>query len=210
MLSGRDPQALAALVEEAGRDGIEAHAQVCELTEPLQVRALAERIHKEGPFVGFAFVAGINHDTALTKLEESDWDRVQAVNVGAHARLLEAMDGNLAAEARGLLVGSQVGLRGNWGQAAYGAAKGDLIRLLYTAPAGLRLNVLLPPLVDSPLLANLSPEARERLFSTRLIPDPDPPVTCAAAAAFLLSDDAKYIHRAIWHADSRVSVLGMD
>lgn len=193
------------MVEEAARLGLKAEAWPGDLSDP---QALLARAQAQGPWAGFAFVAGINHDDPLPRLDEAAWQKVWDVNVSAHARLLRSMA--WAPEARGLLIGSIVGLRGNGGQAAYAAAKGSLISLLMRSPQGLRLNLLLPPLVESPLLAGLSPEARERLFSTRLLADPDPALSCARAGAFLLSDDARYIHRALWHADSRVSVLGMD
>ena len=70
--------------------------------------------------------------------------------------------------------------------------------------------MLLPPLVESPLLAHLGPEARQRLFQTRLMDDPDPALSCAQAGAFLLSDGASFIHRQAFHADSRVGALGWD
>lgn len=186
---------------EAEALGIQAHAWPADLA---QKPALPD----PGPWSGFAFVAGINHDDPLARLDEAAWQKVWDVNVGAHAALLRAMA--WAPGARGLLIGSIVGLRGNAGQAAYAAAKGGLQSLLLRSPQGLRLNLLLPPLVESPLLAGLSAEARERLFKARLLDDPDPASTCARAGAFLLSDDAAYIHRQVWHADSRVSVLGMD
>ena len=78
------------------------------------------------------------------------------------------------------------------------------------APKGLRLNVLLPPLVDSPLLANLSDEARIKLFKNRLLEDLKPAQSCAEAGGFLLGDGASYIHGQAFHADSRVTALGWD
>jgi 3-oxoacyl-[acyl-carrier protein] reductase len=211
-LAGRDAQGLAGLVAEADALGLRALAWPLDLAERTQVDALIERLQSAQPLRGLALVAGINHDDPLPRLSEAAWQRVWDVNTGAHARLLRALDapGRLAAGSRGILVGSQVGLRGNAGQAAYAAAKGALLDLLPLGPQGLRLNLLLPPLVDSPLLANLSQAAREQLYRVRLLQDPDPAASCARAGAFLLSDDAAYIHRQVLHADSRVSVLGWD
>ena len=166
----------------------------------------------QAPVAGFALVAGINHDLSASKLEEAAWDHVWDVNTGFHAKLLQALcaPGKLAPGAGGLLVGSIVGLRGNHGQSAYAAAKGALLDLLPLAPPGLRLNVLLPPLVPSPMLANLTAEAHARLFATRSMDDPDPAASGAEAGAFLLSSSASYIHRQAVHADSRVTALGWD
>jgi 3-oxoacyl-[acyl-carrier protein] reductase len=148
----------------------------------------------------------------LVRLDEAAWDRVWSVNCGVHAAILRALhpQGLLAPDARGLLIGSLSGSRGNAGQTAYAAAKGALADLLPLAPSALRLNVLLPPLLPSPMTAALSPQARERLYQARLLDDPDPAASCADAAAFLLSDAAAYLHRQCIHADSRVTALGWD
>lgn len=212
LLTGRDSQALQRLLASPEAHAVEAEALQVDLCNPVQVKALRKRLQVAGPLQGLALVAGINHDHSLPKLEEADWDEVWQVNVAAHAQVLNDLKapGRLAPQARGILVGSIVGLRGNHGQAAYAAAKGSLVDLCPRAPQGLRLNVLLPPLVDSPLLKNLSPAARERLFKTRWLDDPSPAESCAASGAFLLSEDSSYIHRQLWHADSRVTVLGSD
>jgi len=212
LLAGRNPAALKALVVEAAAKGIQAEALVLDLAEPAAWSSALEQVATAGPLKGFALVAGVNHDTSIGKLEEAAWDRAWAVNTGFHARFLQSLSkaGALVPEARGILVGSIVGSRGNHGQTAYAAAKGALLDLLPHAPQGLRLNVLLPPLVDSPLLANLSDDARIRLFKNRLMEDADPASSCAEAGAFLLGDGAGYVHRQAFHADSRVTALGWD
>ena len=205
-LLGRDPVKLQALTDEGAALGVVCQALALDMLDPSACVLALQRLAELPPVLGFALVAGLNHDHSIAKLSEEEWDQVWQVNVGFHAQLLWALHqpGRLAPGARGILVGSIVGLRGNHGQTAYAAAKGALLDLLPCSPPGLRLNVLLPPLVPSPLLSKLSPEAHERLFSTRLLPDPDPAHSCAEAGAFLLSDSAAYIHRQAVHADSRV------
>jgi 3-oxoacyl-[acyl-carrier protein] reductase len=212
LMAGRNAAALDTLVAEAAALGIRAEALALDLADAGAWPAVLEKIAQAGPVLGFALVAGANHDTSIGKLEEADWDRVWAVNTGFHARFLQSLarPGALAPKARGILVGSIVGSRGNHGQTAYAAAKGALLDLLPLAPKGLRLNALLPPLVDSPLLANLSEEARTRLFKNRLLEDPAPAQSCAEAGAFLLGDGSGYVHRQAFHADSRVTTLGCD
>jgi 3-oxoacyl-[acyl-carrier protein] reductase len=202
---------LDALAAEARAHGIAFEPLVLDLSQRAQWPGALEALTR-APVAGFALVAGINHDVSAHKLEEAAWDQVWDVNSGFHARLLQALSapGKLAPGAVGLLVGSIVGSRGNHGQTAYAAAKGALMDLLPLAPRGLRLNALLPPLVPSPLLANLTPEARARLFASRSMDDPDPAASCAEAGAFLLGPGASYIHRQAVHADSRVTALGWD
>lgn len=208
LLGGRDPKALQGLCEEAGAAGMQADAWLMDLERTDSYPALLAQA-QAGPVRGLALAAGINHDQSLLQLSSEEWDRVWSVDFAFHARLLSELK-SLTPGATGLLIGSIVGHRGNAGQAAYAAAKGALLDLLPHAPKGLRLNILLPPLVESPLLAHLSSEARERLFQARLMPDPDPALSCAAAGAFLLGPASSYVHHQVFHADSRVSALSWD
>ncbi len=184
-----------------------------DFTKAVEVGRLVEEMKRRGPWDGAALVAGLNMDQGIAALPEGTWESVWDINVRAHARLLFALSeaGAFSFGAPLLFVGSIVGLRGNAGQSAYAAAKGALVDLCAAAcRLGLRANVLLPPLVDSPLLAKLSPEVKQRLFDSRLLPDPDPAASCAEAAAFLLSRRSAYINNQVFHADSRVTCLGMD
>jgi 3-oxoacyl-[acyl-carrier protein] reductase len=207
-----DGSGLDALCEEARALGCRAECLRLDLSQAGAMDTAAAALRGLPPVKGFVLAAGLCQDQILARMELADFERVWAVNTGFHARLLDFLSGpgRLAKGARGLLVGSQAGQRGNAGQSAYAAAKGALGDLLAMAPQGLRLNLLLPPLMPSPMLDALSPRAREALFRTRLMDDPDPAQSCADAAHFLLSDDASYIHRQTIHADTRVSALGFD
>lgn len=183
-----------------------------DFTNPAEVGELAARLLQKAPFDAAAFVAGLNMDESLARLPEETWDRVWDINVTAHARLLFALGqaGAFSFQAPVVFVSSIVGFRGNAGQSAYSAAKGALKDLCACAVnQGLRANLLLPPLVESPLLAGLSPEARRRLFDSRRMQDPDPAASCAEAASFLLSKRSSYINNHVFHADSRVTSLGL-
>lgn len=211
MAAGRPGPRWDALASEARARGRELRLLPLDLAERTAWPAAWEALCAE-PVAGLALVAGTSHDRGIQALEPADWDRVLDVNAGFNAGLLGRLGrpGALAPGARGILVGSIVGSRGNHGQTAYAASKGALLDLLASAPKGLRLNVLLPPLVESPLLAGLTDEARHRLFSARAMADPDPALSCAEAAAFLLGDASSYVHRQAFHADSRVGALGWD
>jgi 3-oxoacyl-[acyl-carrier protein] reductase len=210
LLTARDPAKLKVSVEALRAAGIEVETYKLDMADEAGCEAFLKSLPGLGPFKGLALLAGINHDDPIVRLEEEVWDRVWQVNVGFHSRLLRRLmeSQSLLAETRGILTASQVGLRGNAGQVAYAAAKGALIDLMLSLPPNLRLNVLLPPLVASPLLDKLSPAALESLFAMRLLQDPEPALSCAEGAAYLLSDASGYVQHQVWHADSRVSVLG--
>jgi len=206
-VGGREAAVLDGVCSEARAAGVRAEPWIADLDlGPCSLPAGLP------PLRGFVFAAGATEDAALAALSLDRWERAWRINAGSHAALLRglALPGRLAPGARGLLIGSLSGSRGNAGQAAYAAAKGSLEDLLALAPGGLRLNVLLPPLMPSPMLDGLGPAARASLFAARLMDDPEPAAGCAEAAAFLLSDGASYVHRQVLHADTRVSALGWD
>ncbi len=160
-----------------------------------------------------ALLAGDNHDQTLLESGEEDFEMLWKVNTGSHVRLLgllfPAGPPRLAAPL--VFCGSQVGLRGNAGQALYAMAKGHLLDLAkkFTVQ-GWRANLLLPPLMLSPMLMQLSLETREKLLATRLMADPEPELSAAEQALFLLSRRSSYVAGQAWHGDTRVSVLGFD
>lgn len=193
--------------EFQGRRFVLTTRQDADFSKPEEVEALRRRLNEGGELAGAALVAGANMDEPVATLDEAEWLRVWDVNFSAHAALLKGLD--FEAGSPLVLVSSQVGFRGNAGQSAYAAAKGALLGLChYAVGRGLRCNVLLPPLMDSPLLANLSEDARGRLFASRLLPDPSPARSFAEACLFLLSKRSSYIQGQVFHADSRVTALG--
>ena len=213
VLTGRDGDRLNSLAKEFSDHpgGIET-LRVDHLSIP-EVEALNIRVRSRADWCGAALVAGASHDSALGGLSGIDFDRLWSVNVGAHAAMIESLaSGGLLPGASILLVGSVVGLWGNAGQSLYAATKGALVDLnrLWArrlGPGGTRVNLLLPPLVESPLLRGLSDRARKKLFDQRFLQDPDPAASAAAQAAFLLSPRASYVHGQVWHGDSRISRL---
>jgi NAD(P)-dependent dehydrogenase (short-subunit alcohol dehydrogenase family) len=93
--------------------------------------------------------------------------------------------------------------------AAYTAAKGGVIALSRLAAAryaadGIRVNVLAPGLIDTPMAARAvgDPEVRAFLRTKQpLAGGPGQPEDLAGAAAFLCSDDARFITGAVLPAE---------
>jgi len=206
---GRDRAKLEALRDAAAGAGADLAFVPCDLGE----RGSAVRAWESlgaPPLKGLFLGAGAAWDKPLRSQSEAEFETCLRVNFSSHAQLLERLDRPqaLLEGARGVLVGSYAAVSGRAGQCAYATAKAALEGLLAGSPAGLRLNLLLPPLMPSPMLDVLSPEARGRLFAECWMEDPDPVASCAEAAAFLLGEGSAYLHRRTLHADSRVGSLG--
>ena len=163
--------------------------------------ALTADIEAHGIYWGVVLNAGINRDGPLAGMPAQDWDQVLAVDLGGFYNVLQPLTLPMARKRRGRIVvmGSVSGISGTRGQTKYSAAKAGVIGAAKALAAELAsrsitVNVIAPGLIDT---AMASTEDRERILPyipMRRLGSPD---EVAAVAAFLLSDDAAYVTRAV-------------
>ena len=163
--------------------------------------ALTADIEAHGIYWGVVLNAGINRDGPLASMPAQDWDQVLAVDLGGFYNVLQPLTLPMARKRRGRIVvmSSVSGISGTRGQTNYSAAKAGVIGAAKALAAELAsrsitVNVIAPGLIDT---AMASTEDRERILPyipMRRLGSPD---EVAAVAAFLLSDDAAYVTRAV-------------
>lgn len=163
--------------------------------------ALSADIEAHGIYWGVVLNASINRDGPLAGMPAQDWDQVLAVDLGGFYNVLQPLTLPMARKRRGRIVvmSSVSGISGTRGQTNYSAAKAGVIGAAKALAAELAsrsitVNVIAPGLIDT---AMASVEDRERILPyipMRRLGSPD---EVAAVAAFLLSDDAAYVTRAV-------------
>ncbi len=203
-LAGEGAQVVAAdLSAPAGPLGSDAVAAVrLDVADPHSVAAvLAEIEAVHGRLDVMANSAGIGADVPFLDTPLDLFDRIVAVNlrgtfiVGQAAARLMAQGGGGSI----VNIASISGMRGNIGRAAYGASKGGVVTLSQVmavdlAAHGIRVNVLAPGPIETPLTAAMHDAAiREAWARATPLRRYGTPEEVAVAAAFLCSDEAAFV-----------------
>lgn len=202
---------VAAAAATASRiEGFGGRATVIELdvTSEVSHKAAVSRVLRElGGVDAYIANAGIAGPGSAVDVEPSTWDRVLAVNLTGVWLSARSVLPHMVGRGRGSIVlqASVGGLIGIPGIAAYSAAKGGVIALarqmaVEYAAQGVRVNAIAPGTVPTPLVTNsfggASTESPDR-DPARLADHPmgrlGAPSDVAAAAAYLVSDDAAWV-----------------
>lgn len=144
--------------------------------------------------------AGIALAGPAVDLRDEDYLRVLDVNLHGVFRVARAALRLMCAQRHGSIVNcaSVLGSSGRPGASAYCAAKGGVVNLtralaLEAAPFQVRVNSLSPGFVDTPLLAAMPSGKRQALLKMHPLGRLGRDSEIAAAAVFLLSDEASFI-----------------
>jgi 3-oxoacyl-[acyl-carrier protein] reductase len=200
-------RAIAEVFRNAGREVRAPDRQELDVTDRDGVAAY---------FAGFetdllVCAAGITRDAPLAKLEESAWDETLAVNLHAAARCARGVLKGMRRRKSGhiVFVSSFSALHPPAGQAAYAAAKAGLIGLAKSlareaGPANVRVNVILPGFLETPMTARVSSARRDEVRADHVLGRFNTP---DAVARFLrtLHEDLPHTSGQVFQLDSRVA-----
>lgn len=155
-------------------------------------------------------VAGVmrGQGALITDVDLSVWEDVIHINLSAAFNIVKCVVSEMLARNAGvvILTGSGAGVLGPSGSIPYGASKGGLHGFALTlaaqlAPLGIRVNDVLPGLVDTPLVRRSIEEgvgagtAREHYESAML--NACTPEDIAKVMVFLASDQASHVRGSI-------------
>ena len=195
-------------VDAASAAGGRAMAICADAVDEVALADAAARMERDWGGIDGAWanagVRGPQEPVAEQRLE--DWTETLRVNLlGPFALVKHVAPVMVAAGAGALLCTASVAaLRAHAGGVAYSASKAGVVSLVQTVAAqlagtGVRINAVLPGLIDTGMTAPLFERARARGSEDRigqLNPQrrPGRPEEIAAMATFLVSDDASYVN----------------
>ena len=171
-----------------------------DVTDPASCSAVVEAVMAgQGRVDCLVNAAGIGQDTGFLETSIEAFDRIIAVNLRGTFLIGQACARVMRPGSSIVNVASVAGLRGSVGRSAYGASKAGVINLsqvmaVELAERGIRVNVLAPGPVETPLVARMHDAAMRAAF-TRAVPMDRyaTPAEIAGAVVYLCSSDASYV-----------------
>ena len=190
--------------------GVKVRYSGADMSQPAQIRAMAELAHTEFGKVDIVVNnAGIQHVAPIEEFADDKWDAVLAINLSSSFHLIKAVTPGMKARRFGRIINiaSAHGLTASPFKSAYVAAKHGLIGLSKTvalelAEFGVTSNTICPGYVKTPLVEkqiadqakahNISPEqvVRDVMLSHQARKEFIQVEELAALTVFIASDAA--------------------
>jgi NAD(P)-dependent dehydrogenase (short-subunit alcohol dehydrogenase family) len=201
-LIGRKKDLLESLIQDL--QGGENQFYEFDVTNFNDIDNLVSRIvATNGLIDGFVHSAGIEMTRPLKMLKIEHYREVFDINTISALEITKSItkNTNISTNASIIYISSIVAILGQPGKTAYSASKGALIAAakclaLELAPKGIRVNTILPALVEtdmsSKVLASLSEEGKNNILKMHPLGF-GMPIDIANSAAFLLSSAARWI-----------------
>lgn len=188
------------VVEEIEEAGGSASPAVADISDPSAVDAMFDAVEAEiGAVTHLVNNAGIGGNAAVRDVDPEMWDRVIGIDLtgvfnGTRRALRTMRDRRYGSV---VSVASRAWL-GWWGQSAYAAAKAGVVGMtralaVEMSSRAVRLNVVAPGLIDTPMLRNRSDDALGRLLKSVPVARLGHPEDVADAVEFLGSERARSI-----------------
>ena len=212
VINGRDETRLNETLRSLHGDN---HASIAMPLTPDNCKILVqEAVKQAGPLNGYIHCAGIEKTMPFRMTELADLHEIMAINLDAFWEITRELLRKKNHEQEKLSVigiTSVTAQYGSIGNAAYATSKGALIALIKSlaseyAGQKIRFNCICPGYIETPMLGNIKrlykteDEFREAIVNKHAL-GLGTPEDIAAAAAYLLSDAAKWVTGSVMNVD---------
>ena len=157
--------------------------------------------------------AGITRDSLLMRMSEEDYDAVLNTNLKGTFNCIRFVSRQMMKQRSGRIINmaSVSGVLGNAGQANYSASKAGVIGLTKSAARelasrGITVNAIAPGFINTEMTEVLSDKVKEGAAAQIPLGMFGEPEDIAAVAAFLASEDARYITGQVLNVDGGMAM----
>lgn len=198
-----------AVKSEIEAAGGQAEVYQCDVSDYTACETFIQTVIKEeGSLDILVNNAGITKDGLLMKMSEEDFDKVLDTNLKGAFNTIRFASRQMLRQKGGRIINmsSDVGVSGNAGQANYAASKAGVIGLTKAAARelasrGITVNAIAPGFIETDMTDVLSDKVKEASEAQIPLGHFGKPEDVAAAAAFLASEEARYITGQVLHVD---------
>ena len=198
-----------AVKSEIEAAGGQAEVYQCDVSDYTACETFIQTVIKEeGSLDILVNNAGITKDGLLMKMSEEDFDKVLDTNLKGAFNTIRFASRQMLRQKGGRIINmsSVVGVSGNAGQANYAASKAGVIGLTKAAARelasrGITVNAIAPGFIETDMTDVLSDKVKEASEAQIPLGHFGKPEDVAAAAAFLASEEARYITGQVLRVD---------
>ena len=182
-------------------EGFNFHAAEADVTDYAACAAMVKQVESAiGPISVLVNNAGITRDGTFRKMEKSQWDAVLSTNLDSIFNVTQQVLPGMTERGWGRVINisSVNGVKGQFGQTNYAAAKAGILGFTKSLAAevaskGVTVNAIAPGYIGTDMVMSIKPEVRAGIIATIPVGRLGKPEEIGGLCSYLASDLAAYM-----------------